>query len=95
MKRNLVQPLIACVASVVFALLPIIPTLIAGQIANANGCRLDEGSPHSCIVLGNDIGDKLYSMGLMFWLGMITLPLGAIGLLLSLVWLVQRAVSPR
>jgi hypothetical protein len=95
MKGSLVGPLIACGASVVFALLPIVPTLIAGAIATANGCRLDEGSPHPCIVRGSDIGHTLYSMGLMFWFGMITLPLGALGLLLSLAWLVQRAVSRR
>jgi len=95
MKKSLVRPLIACGASVLFAVLPIIPTLIAGAIATANGCRLNEGSPSPCIVGGSDLGNTLYSMGLMFWFGMITLPLGALGLLLSLAWLVGRVVSRR
>jgi hypothetical protein len=59
------------------------------------GCRLNEGSPSPCIVGGSDLGNTLYSMGLMFWFGMITLPLGALGLLLSLAWLVGRVVSRR
>jgi len=69
--------------------------LIASEFASANGCKLDEGSPHPCIVRGSDIGNTLFSMGLMFWFSMITLPLGALSLLLSLAWLVRRVVSRR
>jgi hypothetical protein len=95
MKGSLVRPLIACGVSVVFALMSVIVTLIAGAIATSNGCRLDEGSPHSCIVHGRDIGDTLYSMGLMFWFGMLTVPVGAIGVLISLIWLAKIIVSRR
>jgi hypothetical protein len=69
-----VRPLIARGVSVVFALMPVIVTLIAAAIATSNGCGLDEGSPHPCIVHGGDIGDTLYSMGLMLWFGMLTVP---------------------
>ena len=62
---------------------------------HSNGCRLDEGSPHPCIVHGRDIGDTLYSMRLMFWFGMLTVPVGAIGLLISLIWLAKIIVSRR
>jgi hypothetical protein len=34
-------------------------------------------------------------MGLMFWFSMMTLPLGALGLLLSLIWLVRQVVKRR
>lgn len=32
-------------------------------------------------------------MGLSFWFRMATLPLGALGLLVSLIWLVRRALA--
>lgn len=57
------MPLIACGASVVSALLPITPTLIAGAIATANGFKLDEGSRYPCFVRGSDIGTALYKTG--------------------------------
>jgi hypothetical protein len=95
MKKSLVRPLSAGGASGLFAVLPSIATLSAGAVASAHGCRLNEGSPSPCIVGGSDIGNTLYSMDLMFWFGMITLPLGALGLLLSLAWLVGRVVSRR
>ena len=93
MKNKYAGPLVACVASVLFATLPIIVTLVASSIASANGCRLNEGSPHPCVVAGTDIGDTLYAMGLSFWFRMATLPLGALGLLVSLIWLVRRALA--
>jgi hypothetical protein len=46
-------------------------------------------------VHGRDIGDTLYSMRLMFWFGMLTVPVGAIGLLISLIWLARIIVSRR
>jgi len=45
------------------------------------------------VVNGTDIGDALYAMGLSFWFGMATIPLCALGLLVSLIWLVRRALA--
>ena len=69
------------------ALLPAVSVATAGQIANANGCQLDEGSIHPCVVNGEDMGETLYTMGMMGWLLIATIPLGlgAAGLYILLV----------
>ena len=74
---------------------PIVSVAIAGSIASAHGCQIDEGSAHPCIVNGEDIGERLYTMGVMGWAMLFTIPTGAIALLIFLVvllviWLVRR-----
>lgn len=70
---------------------PLLSTLIAGAMASAHGCPLDEGSVHPCIVAGKDIGEMLYSMGVMGWLMLITLPTGLIaGVVILVVFIVLR-----
>ena len=90
-------------AVVIFVILlaafaPVISVIIAGSIAEANGCELDEGSVHPCIVNGKDIGDTLYTMGMMGWFMIASIPLGlgavVVYLLIVLVvWLVRRFTS--
>ena len=63
-------------AIVLVALLPVLSVLFAAFVANANGCRLDEGSVHPCMVMGSDWGETLYTFGVMGWLMLATLPLG-------------------
>lgn len=58
------------------AFLPLFSVAIAGGIANANGCELDEGSVHPCVVAGTDMGETLYAMGVMGWLMLATIPVG-------------------
>ena len=55
---------------------PFIGVMAAGMIADVYGCRLDEGSVHPCVVNGRDIGETLYSFGVLGWLGLATIPLG-------------------
>jgi len=62
---------------------PFISVCIAGAIADAHGCRLDEAAAYPCIIGGRDWGDLLSAMSLMGWAGLITIP-GAIWLLF--VW---------
>ncbi len=74
---------------------PVASIMIAGSIAEANGCQLDEGSIHPCIVNGTDMGEQLYSMGVMGWFMLVTIPTGVIalavyGAVLLIVWLVIR-----
>lgn len=59
---------------------PVLSVLIAGSVASAYDCQLDEGSVHSCVVLGRDVGESLYTLFVLGWLGLITLPTGAIAL---------------
>ena len=46
-----------------------------------------------CIVNGNDMGEQLYSMGVMGWFMLVTIPTGLIalavyGVILLIIWLV-------
>ena len=69
---------------VLVALLPLISVIVAGAIADANGCVLHEGYANPCVVGGSDLGETLYAMGVMGWFMLATLPLGGIAIL---VWL--------
>lgn len=77
---------IALAGIVLFALAPLIPVLVAGLVADVNGCRLDEGSKHACVILGHDFGGILYGMGVMGWFGLLTIPAAGFLLLLWMVW---------
>ena len=66
------------------ALAPVLSVVLAGAIANANGCTVDEGSVHACVVGGREMGETLYTMFVAGWLMFITLPAGALAFL---VWL--------
>ena len=72
------------------ALAPVISVIVAGSIADANGCTLNEGSVHPCIVNGEDIGSTLYTLGMMGWFMIATIPLGAGALLLWAVVLIAH-----
>ena len=41
--------------------------MLCGAIANAYGCKVDEGSVHPCIINGHDYGELLCSLGVMGW----------------------------
>jgi hypothetical protein len=75
---------------------PMALAAVAGNIASANGCQLDEGSVHPCIVNGRDMGEQLYGMGVAGWFMLATIPTGlfalaAYGAILLVVWFVRRA----
>ncbi len=75
---------------------PAVLVAVAGNIASANGCQLDEGSVHPCIVNGRDMGEQLYGMGVMGWFMLVTIPTGLIALaayaaILLVTWLIRRA----
>lgn len=74
----------------VIAALPVISVAIAGWIAEANGCVLHEGFSNPCVVNGEDIGDTLYTLGVMGWFMLATIPLGFGALVVWLVVLVAH-----
>lgn len=76
LRHALVLALIA-----LFSLSPLLVALTAGGIASANGCALDEGSAHPCLIGGHDYGELLYMMGVLGWLSLATIPLGGLLLL--------------
>jgi hypothetical protein len=75
---------------------PLISTLIAGTIAENNGCTLHEGFVNPCIIEGEDWGQDLYTFGMLGWLAIATIPI-AIGvaavylLIVIVIALVQAA----
>lgn len=73
----------------VIAALPLMSALGAGAVASANGCALDEGGVHPCIIGGVDRGELLYELGVLGWLMLATLPLGLIA---GVVWLIVLVV---
>jgi len=81
---------------VVVALAPIGSVVTCAWIANAHGCKVDEGSVHPCLIHGKDYGQLLYSLGVAGWLMLVTLPAGAIAFAIWLVVLVlHRARWPK
>lgn len=55
---------------------PLISALVAGIIAEANGCTLHEGFVNPCIINGEDWGRDLYTFFVLGWFAIATLPLG-------------------
>ena len=86
-KRRFPWIVYAVVLSLILlvALAPIICVIIAAAVASSHGCQLDEGSVHPCVIAGHDYGETLYTLGVMGWLMLVTLPAGAFA---GLVWLV-------
>jgi hypothetical protein len=84
----------------VLAFSPFIGAMAAGTIAEAYGCQLDEGSIHPCLVNGRDIGETLYTFGVLGWLGLATVPIGMVVLVVYLLaaliyYLVKWSRRPR
>jgi hypothetical protein len=68
-----------------FAFAPIGSVMFCATIATAYGCKVDEGSMHPCIINGQDYGQLLYTLGVLGWLMLVTLPAG---LFAFVVWLI-------
>jgi hypothetical protein len=73
------------VVIVLFATSPLISASIAGGMANALGCTVNEGGASTCMFMGTDIGQTLAEMFVVGWLAFVTLPLGLAALA---IWLV-------
>ena len=86
MKRVVV----AYVGVVLFAVAPILVAIGSGSVAHAFGCQVDEGSVHPCFVAGLNLGPLFYDLGVLGWLFLVTLPLGAILIVTLTIFLVVR-----
>lgn len=84
---------------VVAAAFPLLAAFAAGTIANLNGCMLNEGSANPCVIAGADYGETLYSLGVLGWLAIATLPIGiaalAIWALIFIVAAIRAAAHDR
>ncbi|MEL6467283.1 MAG: hypothetical protein AAFQ58_20165 [Pseudomonadota bacterium] len=61
--------------------LPILSVMISSALAQAYGCTLHEGFSNPCIIWGEDRGETLGGMFVMGWFMLITVPAGAVVLL--------------
>jgi hypothetical protein len=68
---------------------PLISAAIAGGIASALGCSVNEGGASGCIFMGTDVSESLLVMFVLGWLALVTLPFGAIAFV---IWLVVACV---
>jgi len=64
-----------------FAFAPIGPVMV------------DEGSVHPCIINGHDYGELLYSLGVLGWLMLVTLPAGFFAFAVWLIILIVHRIS--
>ena len=79
-----------------WAVFPLLCVLLAAAVSTICGCSINEGSPTPCLVFGTDIGKPLYILGVMGWLSIVTLPTGAIALLVYLAFLmIERSVAAK
>jgi hypothetical protein len=69
--------------------LPLLGVLVTSIVASSLGCRVDEGSVHPCYLFGVSIGNALYTLGVMGWLMLVTLP---IAVFLLVAWIVIEIV---
>ena len=69
--------------------------MLCAAIANAYGCKVDEGSMHPCIINGQDYGQLLYTLGVLGWLMLVTLPAGLFAFVVWLIILVLHRQSWR
>lgn len=86
--RRIVSPrgyAIALVLILLWAALPVICVFIASTVAAHYGCTVNEATRHPCLIGGWDAGGALYTLFVMGWLGLVTLPTG---FALLLLWLV-------
>jgi hypothetical protein len=83
---------VSLAAILLFATFPLISALGAGAIADAAGCQLDESRTYPCVIGGTDYGETLYALGVLGWLGLITIPYGAAALGLWLIILVVHLI---
>ena len=78
-----------------FAFAPIASVILCATIANAYGCKVDEGSVHPCIINGHDYGELLYSLGVMGWLMLVSIPGGLFAFVGWLIFLILHRGSWR
>ena len=60
------------------ALLPILVSMLAGFIGYCMGCSINEAGTDDCVRIGVPFGTILNPLGVLGWLGIITIPLGVI-----------------
>lgn len=76
-----------------FAFAPVLCVLIASFIAETNGCALNEGSINTCMVGGADLGSLLYTLFVLGWFMLATIPLGGAAFFVWLASLIIHRIA--
>jgi uncharacterized membrane protein len=87
--------LLALLPIAAFTFGPIASVMLCAWIANAHGCKVDEGSVHPCIINGHDYGELLYDLGVMGWFMLVTIPGGMVAFVAWLLILSLHRASWR
>lgn len=93
--KKLLRNLLILIPILLWMLWPAILAGVAGSIATANGCELNEAVINSCIVDGREMGETLYGMGVMGWFMLVTIPTGLLALLVFLLLLLIEWLAGR
>jgi hypothetical protein len=95
MDRRLVNSIVYGVI-VSWTAFPIFCALIPMVVSAICGCTVNEAASAPCVVFGVDIGKPLYTLGVMGWLGVVTLPTGGVAFALYTIFVVaQRRIAQR
>jgi hypothetical protein len=86
---------IVLVFIVLFAFAPVGSVMTCAWIANSHGCQVDEGSVHPCVINGKDYGQLLYTLGVLGWLMLVTIPGGLFAFVVWLIVLILHRASWR
>lgn len=94
LRRILIHTLVVLFI-LLLGLSPLISSMVAGSIADANDCVLHEGFVNPCIINGKDWGQDLYTFGMLGWLALGTIPLavmvaGSYLLIVVIIVIIQR-----
>lgn len=92
MARSTKALILALLAILLLTAVPLISAVLASVIASANGCALNEGATSSCIIAGADRGPMLYTMFVMGWMMLFTLPVGFTALI---IWAIAAVIIVR
>jgi len=91
MKRNV----LSYIGIALFAIAPLMVTIISALTAHVFGCQVDEGSSHPCMIFGFDWGSALYVLAVFGWFTIVTLPLGALALIGLTIYLAVKRFRSR
>jgi hypothetical protein len=92
MRRRVIIHTLVILLILIVGASPLIAAFAAGAIADANGCTLHEGFVNPCIINGEDWGETLYTLFVLGWLAIGTIPIAVIAALVYLAAVVIIAL---
>ena len=86
---------VLCLIGILICLTPVFGVVWSSWFAERHDCVLNEAGRHPCIVNGEDWGGTIGGAFILGWLGLVTLPVGALILLalciVTLIRVIRRA----